>query len=202
MEYHVGIEEAIEQLDKGIKRLKIEYERFFSGSVDRPPNHLKSKMEALIHFYRNNPPKGFAHRFQVNSLISRFNILREKWGRNMRMQEMGIVRPHLTLSKGRQQAPSSPKPPAPPKTGSSTNGFFSVTNQEVDRSTVEALYRKFVDLHHNLKGQPTKVTLEVFSQRVQRCTDQIQKKSGCGSVDFLLAVDDNKNIRLKAKPGR
>ncbi|MCZ6670062.1 MAG: hypothetical protein O6947_03430, partial [Acidobacteria bacterium] len=59
-----------------------------------------------------------------------------------------------------------------------------------------------VDLHHDLKGQPTKVTLEVFSQRVHRCTDQIQKKSGCGSVDFLLAVDDNKNIRLKAKPGR
>ncbi len=202
MEFHIGIEDAIEQLDNGIKRLKIEYERFFSGSVERPPNHLKGKMEALIHFYRNNPPKGFAHRFQINSLISRFNILREHWGRNIRMQEMGIVRPHLTLSKGGRQADPGPKPLGPQKNGPSSNGFFSVTNMYGDRPTVVALYRKFVDLHQKLKGRQTNVTLEVFSQRVYRCTDQVQKKSGCVSVDFLLAVDDNKNIRLKAKPGR
>ena len=115
---------------------------------------------------------------------------------------MGIVRPHLTLSKSGRQPLPTPQPPAPPKNGASSNGFFSVTNQEGDRPTVQALYRKFVDLHHELKGKPTKVTLEVFSQRVHRCTDLVQKKSGCVSVDFLLAMDDNKNIRLKAKPGR
>lgn len=193
------IEEAIEQLDRGIKQLRIEYERYFAGTIDRTPTLVQYQVEAIIRYYRNNPPKGFSHRFQMNTLISRFNMLRELWGRNLRMREMGLTRPHLRLTA---RAANKPAPTPPGGNGVPRNGNDSAADAPADALPVEALYREFADLHLRHRGAPTQVTLEVFADRVRRCAEDVRQKSGCTAVDFRLTVDDNRNIRLKARPLR
>ena len=73
---------------------------------------------------------------------------------------------------------------------------------KVDLERIETLYRKFSDLHVQHKGAPPNVTIEAFTTRIRRCTEDVMKKSGCAAVDFRFSVDDNHNIRLKAKPAR
>jgi hypothetical protein len=197
----VPIEEAIEKLESGIKRLKINYDRFFAGTLERPPTILQSQVEAFIRYYRNNPPKSFTHRFQMNSLISRYNMFRELWGRHLRMREMGIVRPHLRFAN------LSPEDTSPPVAASANgrngdNGNGRISNPDGDREKIETLYREFSDLHVRHKGAPPKVTIEAFTTRIRRCTEDLMRKSGCAAVDFRFSVDDNHNIRLKAKPTR
>lgn len=193
------VEEAIEKLETSIKRLKIEFDRFFSGTLERPPNILQSQVERIIHYFRNNPPKSFTHRFHMNSLISRYNMFREMWGRNLRNHEMGRVRPHLRFAR---LSPEETSPPVAPQVDGARNGNGAISDVESDRPKVEALFRKFSELHIQHKGAPPGVTISAFIARIRKCTEDIKSKSGCAAVDFRLSVDDNHNIRLKAKPTR
>ena len=195
----VPIEEAIEKLDKGIKRLRIDFDRYLAGSLDRPPKHLQAQVEAFIRYYRNNTPKSFHHRFQINSLISRYNIFRELWARQVRNHEMGIQRPHLRLGS-MQPEQTDPLGKRPVNGNGSGNGKSSESDSE--KAEVQSLFQQFNELHKRHKGANPKVPIEAFARRIRKCRDDIRTKTGCASVDFRFTVDDNLNIRLKAKPSK
>ncbi len=199
----MGAEEDIQRLGSAIRALKIQYERFFSGALERPPLEQRTQLENLIRSLTQPPPKALVHRFHINTLVSRFNTLAERWARILRNREMGIAPPHLSMgtalraeSQGNLPATSPPSSRKAP-TG---NGNSRISDPETQQLEIRQLYDKFSRLHQQEYGGPPKLAFEAFATSIRKSAQEIMKKSGCRAVDFLVSVGDNKTIRVKAKP--
>ena len=83
-----SFDEEMHRLDEGLKALQIEYNRYFTGALDRPPTELQASLATIIRDH-NNPPEGrrTAEQFRFSSLVSRYHILIEMWNRNVRQIE-------------------------------------------------------------------------------------------------------------------
>jgi hypothetical protein len=83
------LENDLARLEAGIKRLKVQYDMFFAGSIPKQPFELRSEIEKIIRHHSRSPIRNYAHRFHFNSLVSRFNSLSELWAKTLRALEEG-----------------------------------------------------------------------------------------------------------------
>jgi len=88
------VDEELDELDQGLKRLRVEYDQFFLGILKRPPNVLQGRMQKLIVKYSNQSLRKTHQKFRFNQLNSKFQIYRQQWGRTMRQIESGTYRGH------------------------------------------------------------------------------------------------------------
>lgn len=170
----------LDRLHRAIKELRIEYERFFNGAVQVPPETLRTQVERMIRSLRNSNMQGAAEQFRLNSLEARFNSLCDLSKRRLRDQEEG---------RGPRVAAAGPRREGPDVRDGVRLG------SSVDDSAAEALY---TGLHKEGRAQ---FDLDSFKTYLQRQVKAIQAKTGCREVQFRLA-DENGKIKLKAKPIR
>jgi hypothetical protein len=88
------VDEELEELDQGLKRLRVEYDQFFLGILKRPPNVLQGRMQKVIVKYANQVLQKTHQKFRFNQLNSKFQIYRQQWGRTIRQIESGTYRGH------------------------------------------------------------------------------------------------------------
>jgi hypothetical protein len=115
----------LEELDQGLKRLRMAYEQFFLGILKRPPNVLHGRIQKIIVKYANQVLRKTHQKFRFNQLNAKFQVYRQHWGRTIRQIESGTYRAHRFKAslhereRGVISAPGSPPPPgaefAPPQ---------------------------------------------------------------------------------------
>jgi hypothetical protein len=88
------VDEELDELDQGLKRLRVEYDQFFLGIIKRPPNVLQGRMQKIIVKYANQNLRKTAQKFRFNQLNSKFQIYRQQWGRTIRQIEAGTYKGH------------------------------------------------------------------------------------------------------------
>jgi hypothetical protein len=114
-----SIEDDLEDLERKLQRLRIEYDQYFSGNGRREPAQLRADVQKTITRYSSEPPRNTQLKFKFNSLVARFQALRALWGRTLREIEAGTYRGHkfradlhdLERLEG-AQAPERPRRPA------------------------------------------------------------------------------------------
>ena len=74
----------LDEFERDIKRLQIEYARYFAGDLDRPPTEIREELTARVRQLRLKPNPSTAERFRLNSLIARLNTLGELFDRRLR----------------------------------------------------------------------------------------------------------------------
>jgi hypothetical protein len=172
----MGYEENLDRIDRGIHSMKIEFERFFAGSVKIPPEELRQRLLQEFRALRNANINSAAENFRLGTLEARFNSVNELINRRLREREEGrpIVvreaRPRYDAEAGITLGPA------------------------LERDAVEAL---FVGVYRNASGP--RVDLESFQNYLTQQISGIRAKTGCDAVQFRVAVEDGKP-RLKAKP--
>lgn len=124
------IDEELEELETNVQRLRIEYDQYFLGVTKREPMVLKGKVQKAIVKFASQPPRNTRQRFKFNQLNSKFQVLRNQWGRILRQIESGTYKPlsfranlHERERLGQERAASDPVasgPKAP--AGSSPRG--------------------------------------------------------------------------------
>jgi len=87
------IEQVIQRLETGLRQLKVQYDMFFAGAVPREPVELRSELEKLIKRNEQKAIRKYAHRFQFNALVSRYNRMIGLWSRAVRQLEEGNRKP-------------------------------------------------------------------------------------------------------------
>jgi len=87
----MALNEDLEQIEKAIKQLQIEWEKFFGGVERKPPNDLKAKVEALIRRHANAEIRNNTERFRYQNVTARYNTFNEMWGKKLRALEEGRV---------------------------------------------------------------------------------------------------------------
>jgi hypothetical protein len=174
---------AIERLDRDIQQLKIDFERFFNGSLPTPPEELRHVVRQQIGRLRAEPMQALADRFRLNTLEARFNALNELFNRRLREHEEGAAAP-----------PARPLPTTPQRYDP-YQGI--VVGEAPPPEAIQTLYRELYD-----DDTPSaQSNFEKFHTYLLGQMAGIRERSGCDEVKFRIATEDGE-VKLKAKPVR
>lgn len=179
----VDIDEALDELDQNLKRLRIEYEQHFVGTLKRPPTMLQGQVQKVILQFSAQPPRSTRQKFRFNQLNARYQVFRQQWGRTLRQIEEGTYKPHRFRVK-RQEA-GDPVPASPPPADAKAP------------KGIEALYGALLRAHEKLgegRGAPDRAKLE---EMVRRQTAEIRAKHADAKIRFKV-VTENGRAKVKA----
>jgi hypothetical protein len=186
-----AVSEAIDRLAVEIRQLRVDFERFFSGSLPFPPDELRRRVQADLRQLRNVNAMTAVERFRLGDLEARHNSYDELFSRRLRDREEGRLRAG--------QAPlASPPPQAPPPRYDPGAGI--VIGSSPDPRAVAALYEGLTTVGTaGGNSEAPRFDLASFSSYLQRQAAAIRDKTGCAEVQFRLAAEDGK-LKLKARP--
>lgn len=172
-------ERELNELERAIKELRIEFERFFNGALETPPEPLREQIHRRLRALRNTNLQSAVETFRLNSLEARFNSFNDMYGRRLR-----------DLEEGRAQtgAGAQPRPRHDPERG-------VVFGERPESEAVKALYEGL----SRGAGKGPRFDLDSFERYLERQVTSIRKKTGCSRVQFRLAREGDK-MKLKAKP--
>ena len=177
------VDEAITQIEDGIRRLKIEFDIYFNGGSKRPPTDLHWKIESLIKRYGEGHKLTFAQRFRYNSLVQRYTLFNDKWRQKVKAREEGRE------PRRREEPPREAPAPA-----------FKTQWQdpEQEHQKVEQLFQALMEAKKQCGQAGEALPLDNFKRFVKQKTEQLKKDQGCRSVEYVVEVEKGQ-VRLKAK---
>jgi hypothetical protein len=94
----VSFDRDLNDLDRGITALRIEYERFFGGELRRPPVPGRRTLEETLRRLGNAEIEKAAERFRLQTLQSRYSAFAELWDKRMQAREEGRTGPIRRLA--------------------------------------------------------------------------------------------------------
>src|SRR5246127_67829 len=97
LEKPVTTDEELTLLDSQLRRLKIEYEIFFSNPTKRPPTDVEWKVLSLLRKFSDGTRMSFSQRFRYNEIAQRYAIYSDLWRKKSRIREEGYRRPQDAL---------------------------------------------------------------------------------------------------------
>lgn len=91
LEQAAAVDQELKRIEDAIRKLKIDFDIFFAGSVKRPPLEARARLESNIKRISDNRTLSFAQRYQLNTLISRFTSYRELWRRTLKARGDDLI---------------------------------------------------------------------------------------------------------------
>ncbi len=178
-------DEELNNLDEGLRRLKIEYHIFFHGNQAKAPDELRLRIERLVKKLSESADLSFSQRFRYNTLVARYYVYRDLWRRTQQEREMG--------AEGAGSAGTA-RGAAPRATGPALRVLISDPEAEADK--VRKLYDALVAAGTPERGE-TKISYSQFARLVAARTRSIREQHGCPRVAFTLALKEE-SIRFTA----
>ena len=206
-------DEELNVLETQLRRLKIEYEVFFSNPTKRPPTDIEWKVLSLLRKFSDGGRMSFSQRFRYNEMAQRYAIYSDLWRKKSRIREEGYRRPQdaLLAVQGVRPEAEEHKPHHNPVYGLSHGAAAAGTASAVssqpftlhsaaDKTEHEQVERLFNTLVAAKKkaGENVSGNLDSFSTFVQKKTQEIRKQYGCQDVEFSVELTDG-HVKLKAK---
>jgi hypothetical protein len=207
----VTIDEELTVLGTQLRRLKIEYEIFFSNPTKRPPTEVEWKVLAMLRKFSDGVRMNFSQRYRFNEMAQRYAIYSDLWRKKSRIREEGYRRPQdaLLSVQGVRTAEEELKPHHPKAYGvssaaaaaasssSSSQPFTLQTVDQSEREQVERLYNTLVAAKKKA-GENVSGNIDSFATFVQKKTEQIRKQYKCENVEYSVEITDG-GVKLKAK---
>jgi len=196
----LGFEEDLEEIEATIRRLGVEWDKFFGGIEKKPPNDLKAKVEALIRRHANIEIKNNTERFRYQNLTAKYNSMSELWSKRLRAKEEGKA---FGVHGLKADVLPPPPPPAPaaaarPRVARASDGNeVRVSSADGDATAVRTLYDKFLAARE-AAGEAAPVKFDSFQKLISQQASRILTEKGGQAVDFRLETKDGK-VSLKAK---
>lgn len=85
------IEQQLARLEDDIRRLKIDFDLYFTGGLKRPPHEARGRVESIIKRIADNRNVSFAQRFQFNTVVNRYTSFRELWRRKLKAKGEELI---------------------------------------------------------------------------------------------------------------
>jgi hypothetical protein len=194
-------EEDMNQLERDIRQLKIEYEQYFGGGKKRPPTELEWRIDVTMKRYSDRGSQmNFAQRFRYSNLAQMYTKYREIFRKRMKQKEEGSVQRHFgaaareieNLRKQKQAAEPAPDPSEP------LAYTISFEDPNLEQKKVEDLYAAFRHAKERAGEDTGRLTLAAFQQFVRQKTGELKKQERVRAVEFIVTVE-GKHAHLKAR---
>ena len=202
-------DEELTVLETQLRRLKIEYEVYFSNPTKRPPTDVEWKVLSLLRKFSDGGRMSFSQRYRYNEMAQRYAVYSDLWRKKSRIREEGYRRPQdalLSVQGVRTEEDSKPqhhpvyglsKAAAAAAAGTATSQPFTMHENEAGREQLERLYNTLVAAKKKA-GENVSGNLDSFSTFVQKKTAEIRKQYGCQDVEFSVELTEG-HVKLKAK---
>ena len=199
-----GISEELDAFEHSIKKLQIEWEKFFGGVEKKPPVDLATRVEKFIRQYAGEEFRS-TERFRYQTLTARYNTFNELWQKKLRAREEGrVVGIHGSkaeqIALERQQAIHPTPPPGPPAQRPGSSLEVRVADASRDEASVKALFAQFLEAR-KVTGETGAMKYENFQKIIAQQSARILSEKGASAVAFRLETKNGK-VSLKAKPVR
>ena len=208
-------DEELNVLDSQLRRLKIEYEIYFSNPTKRPPTDVEWKVLSLLRKFSDGVRMNFSQRYRYNEMAQRYAVYSDLWRKKSRIREEGYRRPQdaLLSVQGVRLAEEEPKQQhhhpvygvghaaaataAAAAAETSSQPFTLHSVDMAEREQVERLYNTLVAAKKKA-GENVSGNIESFTTFVQKKTEQIRKQYHCENVEYSVELTDG-HVKLKAK---
>jgi hypothetical protein len=207
-------DEELGVLETQLRRLKIEYEVYFSNPTKRPPTDIEWKVLSLLRKFSDGGRMSFSQRYRYNEMAQRYAVYSDLWRKKSRVREEGYRRPQDALLgvQGVRVAEEERKPLHPAYGLSHATSAaaaaaaaapaaaqpFTLHNvDQTESEQVERLYNTLVAAKKKA-GENISGNLDSFANFVQKKTEQIRKQYHCQDVEFSVELTDG-HVKLKAK---
>ena len=165
--------DPITLLEQRIRKLCIEYERFFSGATLVPPEAMRDEIRDRIRNLRAGKSPSLVFTFRLNNVEAKFNSFNELYNRKARTNGRRVARAQATAPRAEDSR--------------------VIVGEKPDARSTEQIYS---ELYASDQKKPSLEAFEAFlSQQVRR----IQEQTGCDKVSLRVSTDSGK-ARLRAKP--
>jgi hypothetical protein len=181
----VTVDEELDRLEDGIRRLKIEYEVYFNGSVPRAPHDSVYRVENLIKKYTSDASKlSFGQRFRFNQLVQKYAVNNELWRKKLRDKEEG---------RGQFGKPRKEVEPPPPDRGVT----IVCSDPEKESDKVGQLLNALIAAKKKVGETTDHLDPVTFTKFVQAQVQRVRESLGCSSVQFSVSVEGGK-VKFRA----
>lgn len=173
----------LDRLEYEIRRLKVEYDIFFNGGTLRPPIDTKGRVETAIKRIYDLRGMTFGQRFRYNSLVARYNVMRELWRRQTQDRE------------------ESGRPPTV-ATHTAMREHLAVIrchDPKHEPEKVSQLYDYLVAAKRECGERLGALSLEIFTEFLTSRAEHIKDHLASEAVDFVVGVD-NGRVKFAARP--
>jgi hypothetical protein len=184
-------DDELNELEDGVRRLKVEYDIFFHGSRKKAPDDLKARVERLCKKLSEVAKMSVAQRFRYNTLVTRFYVLRDHWRRGIADKEAGIGPKH-------QRAAAVEKAIAAEALGLR----ISIADPANEEAKVRQLYDYLLKVQGDKEQKPT-MPYQQFARYIATKARDLRAKHGSASVVFQIWLDEDKlkfTARAEDKP--
>lgn len=180
------IEDRLVRLEEDIRRLKIEFDVYFSGGSRRAPYDTKMRVESHLKRMGDDRSLNFAQRYHYNSLATRYASFREMWRRTLQGREEG--RDAATVARMSARDTATPF----------TRSEFSCADVRHDVQTVKGVYDSLIEAKRSC-GEPVRnLSFARFHRLIMERTDTMKEKIGSDRVVFSVDVEGG-HVSFKAK---
>jgi hypothetical protein len=212
----VTVDEELNLLEQQLRRLKIEYEVYFSNPTKKPPTDIEWKVLSLLRKFSDGGHMNFSQRFRYNEMAQRYAIYSDLWRKKARIREEGYRRPQDALLSVQGVRPSEEHEPqhhpvygvthaasasgaavAPAQDAKTGPLTVQCSNPRAEGEKIQQLYQALAEAKKN-SGEEEAGNFASFRSFVQKKTEQIRKQYGCATVEFTVETQEG-HVRLKAK---
>lgn len=181
----MDLEQKIQMLERDLRELVKNWERFFSGGLRVPPEIERTRFAQRLRTLAEQTFNRRADQFRVEQLQHRFMTYSQNWERMLREREEG------RLARDEGAARSLTRPHVEEANGP--------TVTSVDSAGRGSLYDRYVSAKRQL-GLDVRMGRADFDRQLEQQRDQLQQKLG-RQVQFEVRVEDGK-VKLAARKVR
>ncbi len=176
----------LEELERRLKELEFEYEKYFAGAKQFEPHKLKKEVEGMMRQYNHAFSPSYALGFRLNSLRARFNTHLRHWER-LRAAKEGATGTFIKRPKEAEGAEGAEDMPAE-----------KAKEQAPKEDELLKLFKDFT-IARQLAEIPGQITLEGFKKTIEKRKATLIEQLQCKDVRFRVDIKEGK-VKLKAKP--
>jgi hypothetical protein len=189
----VSIERDLDLLERGLKSLKIDYERFFSGDLKVPPVSARKRVEEILKRVGNVQLDKAAEQFRLQAIQGRYTAMAELWDKRLAAREEGrrFFRP--------PKAVPAPAPPPPHRPRSVSDGEGSTSVRAIGRGDMKSLFDRFCAARAATGEDVSKLRYERFEDLVKKQAAEIRRATGATRLAFEVQTREGK-VKLVGRP--
>jgi hypothetical protein len=219
------VDEDLNQIERDIRTLKIEYEQYFGGGRSRPPADTQWRVDTLVRRYNERTAElSFGQRFRFNNLSQTYAKYQDMWRKKIMQKESGLKQHHfgaaakaIEAERSRKAAlqqpatePAKIEAPSPldlraaeaaeradAVKEAATAFAMSFSNPEHEREKVYTLYEKLIEARTETGERSSTPSLKDFERFVQQKTKDLRDKGG-REIEYTVTVEGGR-VKLKAR---
>ncbi len=204
------VDEDLNQIEKDLRTLKIEFEQFFAGGRKRPPSDTQWRVETLVRRYNERLAQlRFAQRFRFNNLAQTFAKYQDMWRKKLAQKEGAVTEHHFGAAAKAIEAERALKASSKPGTtrrpgdaardAAEARAAFSLSFSDPAREQekVQELYRKVIEARAQSGDKSKAPSLQDFERFVQKKTKELQEKGG-RQIEYIVSIEGGRT-KLKAR---